>query len=73
MFEIRPPRSWPKDDQAIWRTLPAAIRHRIATREQERDRGLRQKQNDLAQKLKELQPNDEAMPVTTEKGMNCVI
>jgi hypothetical protein len=66
MFQIRPPR-WPKDDQAIWRTLPALVRHRISVREQERDAGLRRKQNELAAKLKELQPNDEAMPVTTEK------
>jgi hypothetical protein len=69
IFEIYPPRSWPKEDKALWATLPALVRHRITSREAERDAGLRKKQNELAAKLKELQPNanDGATPVKTEK------
>ena len=64
---IKSPRSWPKADQALLVTLPPQIRHRIATREHERDAGLRRKQNELAEKIKALTPEVPKEAVTTEK------
>ena len=66
VIAIKPPRSWPKADQALLVTLPAQIRQPIEAREQERDAGLRRKQNELAEKIKALKP-DEPKAVTTEK------
>jgi hypothetical protein len=68
VLEIKPPRSWPDADKNLWATLPAQIRHRISTRETERDNGLRRSQNKLAEQLKALKPKDEAMkPVEQPK------
>jgi hypothetical protein len=67
--EIKPPRSWPAADKALFTTLPAAIRFRILTRETQRDVGLRRLQSEYAEKLKALK-TDEAKPVETEKVSN---
>ena len=66
LFEIKRPRSWPKADCAVWATLPAQIRERITTREQQRDVELRRMQNDHADKLKSLK-SEAAVPAETEK------
>jgi len=66
--QTRPPRSWPKEDKALFATLPAQIRHRIAMREDQRDKELRRLQTEYDLKLKELKPKDEPKEaVTTEK------
>jgi hypothetical protein len=49
-----PPRSWPKEEKAEFARLPPDIRYIIAKREQERDRALRNGQNAIADKLKQL-------------------
>jgi hypothetical protein len=66
--KIKPPRSWPPEDKALFATLPALIRYRIETREQQRDTELRRRQNEYAEKLNALKPNDEPKEaVATEK------
>jgi len=55
---VKPPRSWPKEDKALLATLPAQIRHRIEMREQQRDKELRRLQNEHAEKLKALTPDE---------------
>jgi hypothetical protein len=66
VFTIDPPRSWPAADRALFATLPAQIQHRIAEREQQRDRELRRVQSEYAELKKQLQP-DAPQAVTTEK------
>jgi hypothetical protein len=61
--QTRPPRSWPAADKALFATLDPQIRHRIATREQQRDTELRRVQTELAEKRKALKPNDEPKAV----------
>jgi hypothetical protein len=66
---VKPPRSWPAADKALWATLPAQIRERISMREKQRDDGLRLAQNQYAEKLKALKP-DEAKPVEQKELTN---
>lgn len=51
---IERPRSWTKDEDAEWQSLPRATQQKIVDREQERDKGLRRSQNEAAEKLKGL-------------------
>ena len=51
---IERPRSWTKDEDAEWQSLPRAMQEKIVAREQERDKGLRRSQNEAAEKLKGL-------------------
>jgi hypothetical protein len=67
VIPIKLPRSWPKEDCALVATLPAQVRHRIETREQERDAGLRRKHNELAELRKQLKQQ-----ITTEKEIDSV-
>ena len=48
-----PPRSWKKEDKEFFLTLPLHAQEIIARREQEREIGLRRKQNELAEAIKE--------------------
>jgi hypothetical protein len=68
MFEIAPPRSWPKEDKALWATLPALARHRITIREAQRDKELRRIQSEHAELKKRLTTDAETKAVEiTEK------
>jgi len=51
---IEPPRSWTKEAKERWQSLPRETQEYLSTREQERDRALRQSQNEAAEKLKGL-------------------
>ena len=51
---IERPRSWTKDEDTEWQSLPRAMQQKIVAREQERDTGLRRSQNEAAEKLKGL-------------------
>lgn len=57
---IAPPRSWTKDARTHWRTLPRETQEYIAAREQERERELRRRQNEVAARLKGLAAQEQA-------------
>jgi hypothetical protein len=71
--EIKPPRSWPAADKAVFATLDPQIRFRILTRENQRDVELRRLQNEYAEKLKALKPDEpkavEQKEVTTNESI----
>jgi hypothetical protein len=46
---VQPPRSWSREDQEAFKALPPEQQEIIAQREQERDRALRLRQNELAE------------------------
>lgn len=46
---LKMPLSWSKDDIAVWNVLPREAQEKIAQREQQRDRDIRTKQNELAE------------------------
>jgi hypothetical protein len=48
------PRSWTREQSEHWNTLPRETQAYIAQREQERDRAIRQSQNEAAEKLRGL-------------------
>jgi uncharacterized protein (DUF1697 family) len=58
---IERPRSWTKDEDAEWQSLPRAMQQKIVAREQERDAGLRRSQNEAAEKLKGLSAKEQAV------------
>ena len=58
---IERPRSWTKDEDAEWQSLPRAMQLKIVAREQERDTGLRRSQNEAAEKLKGLTAKEQAV------------
>ncbi len=58
---IERPRSWTKDEDAEWQSLPRAMQQKIVAREQERDTGLRRSQNEAAEKLKGLSTKEQAV------------
>jgi hypothetical protein len=62
-----PPRSWPEEDRASWATLPPDIRAIIARRENDRDRELRRKQNEISELKKRLLSGADESPQTNEK------
>lgn len=49
---IDPPRSWTKEEQAEFATYPREAQEKIARREQDRERTLRQSQNEAAEQRK---------------------
>src|SRR5207247_451171 len=51
---IEPPRSWTKGEKERFQSLPRETQEYLAEREQERDRTIRQSQNEAAEKLKGL-------------------
>jgi hypothetical protein len=57
---IEPPRSWTKEAKEQWQSLPRNTQEYLAQREQERDRELRQRQNEAADKLKGLTAKEQA-------------
>jgi hypothetical protein len=57
---IERPRSWTKEEDAEWQSLPRATQQKIVAREQERDTGLRRSQNEAAEKLKGLTAKEQA-------------
>ena len=65
IIKTEPPRSWSKEDKLLFMSLPAQIRAVIARREQEREFGLRRKQNELAEEIKKLK-----QPQTKETDMS---
>jgi hypothetical protein len=69
---VDPPRSWTKDEMAMFTTLPAEIQSVIHRRDKDREKYVRNEQNKLAQErkeLKELKRHDsaETKPVELEK------
>lgn len=58
---IERPRSWTKDEDTEWQSLPRAMQQKIVAREQERDTGLRRSQNEAAEKLKGLTAKEQAV------------
>ena len=57
---IEPPRSWTKEAKEQWQALPRNTQEYLAQREQERDRALRQSQNEAADKLKAISAKEQA-------------
>jgi hypothetical protein len=64
---IKPPRSWPPEDKALFATLPAPIRLRIETRETQRDTELRRRQNEYAGMRERLKQQTETADSVFEK------
>jgi len=58
---IEPPRSWTKEEKAEFATYPREAQEKIARREQERERAIRQSQNEAAEKLKGLTAKEQAV------------
>ncbi len=52
MPPIEPPRSWTKDEQEEFKSYPREAQEKIARREQDRERTLRQSQNEAAEQRK---------------------
>jgi hypothetical protein len=57
---ITPPGSWTKEAKERWQSLPRETQEYLAQREQERDRGLRQSQNEIAEQRKAIQAERDA-------------
>jgi hypothetical protein len=71
---IEPPRSWTKEEKAEFATYPREAQEKIARREQDRERAIRQSQNEVAEQRKAAEAElekakqartqyDEALPV----------
>jgi hypothetical protein len=58
---IDPPRSWTKEEREEFKTYPREAQEKIARREQDRERTLRQSQNEAAEKLKGLTAKEQAV------------
>jgi hypothetical protein len=69
LVAIEPPRSWTKEEKAEFATFPIPAQRVISRREQDRERALRQKQNQLAEKLKTVSQTapEISKPVNSEK------
>jgi len=52
---IEPPRSWTKDEKEEFATYPREAQEKIARREQERERAVRQSQNEAAEQRKAIE------------------
>jgi hypothetical protein len=48
LLDDKPPRSWKKDEQKMWKCLPEEIRYALGRREEQRDRAVRLAQNEAA-------------------------
>jgi hypothetical protein len=55
VLKIEAPRSWPKEEKAMFMHLPVQIRHIVSRREADRERTLRNGQNRYAAAMKELE------------------
>lgn len=49
---IERPRSWTKDVDDVWQSLPRPLQEKVAAREQEREREIRRSQNEAAEQRK---------------------
>jgi hypothetical protein len=58
---IEPPRSWTKEEKERFKSLPHETQEYLAAREQERDRAVRQSQNEAAEYAKGLQAQAQAV------------
>jgi hypothetical protein len=54
IVKIDAPRSWPKEDKAMFIALPYAVQQRIVKRETERDNAVRKAQNEAADARRKL-------------------
>jgi hypothetical protein len=67
VLKIEAPRSWPKEEKEMFAHLPTQIRNIIANREQNREKTLRQLQNETA-RIRRLQADAETKTAdNTEK------
>lgn len=57
---IEPPRSWTTDEKDRFKTYPRELQAYLSEREQERDRDLRRRQNEAADKLKAVEADQQA-------------
>lgn len=57
---VERPRSWSKDDQAEWDSLPRSLQEKLAAREDTRDKAIRKAQNDAAAQAKGLTAREQA-------------
>jgi hypothetical protein len=67
MTDIKPPRSWTKDEKFSFAMLPVDIRAAIERRENDRETYLRNRQNKLAEETKRAKPDSADKPVKFEK------
>jgi hypothetical protein len=67
---IRAPASWSRQDQQSFAELPAQIRGVLLKREEERDRALRRKQNDLDKAMKSLAAEPQIKSLNKEQQEN---
>lgn len=58
---IEPPRSWKAEEKERFKSLPRETQAYLAERETERDRAIRQSQNEAAEKLKGLTAKEQAV------------
>ena len=58
---IEPPRSWTKEAKDRWQSLPRETQEYLAEREQDRDRAVRQSQNEAAELKKGLTAKEQAV------------
>jgi hypothetical protein len=64
---IEAPRSWPKEEKAMFAHLPPQIRNIIAKREKDRETTLRRAQNEAGDLRRLLKTAADTKPVTNEK------
>lgn len=57
---VERPKSWSKDDQAEWESLPRSLQEKIAAREDTREKAIRKAQNDAASASKGLTAKEQA-------------
>jgi hypothetical protein len=67
VLKIESPRSWPKADKELFKTLPVQIRNIITARENDRERTLRRGQNEVAELKKLLRLQADAEPKAAEQ------
>jgi len=58
---IEPPRSWTKEEKERFQSYPRELQAYLSEREQERDRAVRQSQNEAAERLKGLTAKEQAV------------
>jgi hypothetical protein len=66
IMKIDPPRSWPKEDKAMFAQLLYAVQGRITRREAERDTMVRRCQNERADAMKKLHALQSVVKGTSE-------
>jgi hypothetical protein len=69
-FAFAAPRSWTGPEKELFCTLPAEIRAAISRREQDRERALRQRQNELAEERKRLKADADIKSADNKETTN---